>query len=126
MKKKTTIKKGPLGTPLGNPLGYFNSQKAKRSAEPKQTLRKAQDGIAAGPLTKRDSENLDRNFPSTVTPVPMDPWYNTYSYKKIGANRGGDPVADEADERKEKEAFMRRSENFNKKKKGGVIKSKKK
>jgi len=44
MKKKSTVKKGPLGTPLGNPLGYFNSQKAKRSSEPKQRLVKRQDG----------------------------------------------------------------------------------
>ena len=44
MKKTNKVKMGPLGTPLGNPLGYFNSQKAKRSVEPKQTLRKAQNG----------------------------------------------------------------------------------
>jgi len=45
MKKTNKVKMGPLGTPLGNPLGYFNSQKAKKSVEPKQTLRKAQNGI---------------------------------------------------------------------------------
>ncbi len=44
MKKTTKVKMGPLGTPLGNPLGYFNSLKGKKT-EPKQTLRKAQDGI---------------------------------------------------------------------------------
>lgn len=91
MKKKTTAKKGPLGTPLGNPLGYFNSQKAKRSTEPKQTLRKAQYGasmpvkpeppfgpgtdpstglyssdrpVYAGPFEQRDAEDLERAFPS--------------------------------------------------------------
>ena len=45
MKKTNKVKMGPLGTPLGNPLGYFNSLKSKRTAEPKQTLKKAQDGI---------------------------------------------------------------------------------
>jgi hypothetical protein len=49
MKKTNKVKMGPLGTPLGNPLGYFNSLKAKRSVEPKQTLRKAQDGVAVDP-----------------------------------------------------------------------------
>jgi len=44
MKKTNKVKMGPLGTPLGNPLGYFNSLKGKKT-EPKQTLRKAQDGI---------------------------------------------------------------------------------
>ena len=44
MKKTNKVKMGPLGTPLGNALGYFNSLKAKTKAEPKQTLRKAQNG----------------------------------------------------------------------------------
>jgi hypothetical protein len=39
MKKTNKVKMGPLGTPLGNPLGYFNSLKAKRSVEPRQTLK---------------------------------------------------------------------------------------
>ena len=45
MKKINKVKMSPLGTPLGNPLGYFNSLKGKPKAEPKQTLRKAQNGI---------------------------------------------------------------------------------
>jgi hypothetical protein len=44
MKKTNKVKIGPLGTPLGNPLAYFNSLKGKPRAEPKQTLRKAQNG----------------------------------------------------------------------------------
>jgi len=79
MKKTTKTKMGPLGTPLGNPLGFFNSLKAKRSAAPKQTLRKAPDGISvrniyAGPITEADSKILDRNYPSTVSPsIPYAP-----------------------------------------------------
>jgi hypothetical protein len=61
MKKTTKTKMGPLGTPLGNPLGYFNSQKAKRSAEPKQNLRKAQNGgpMYSGPLNETESRATD-------------------------------------------------------------------
>jgi len=91
MKKTNKVKMGPLGTPLGNPLGYFNSLKSKRTAEPKQTLRKAQDGIYvggtkdnpsnvpptfeqvgikntyAGPLNEKDQLGLDRMYPSTAS-----------------------------------------------------------
>ena len=49
MKKTNKVKMGPLGTPLGNPLRYFNSLKSKRIVEPKQTLRKAQNGDAGRP-----------------------------------------------------------------------------
>jgi hypothetical protein len=31
MKKTNKVKMGPLGTPLGNPLGYFNSLKGKKN-----------------------------------------------------------------------------------------------
>jgi hypothetical protein len=43
MKKRTPIKKGPLGTPLGNPVGYFNNS---RSA-----LKKAQEGTETKKIT---------------------------------------------------------------------------
>jgi len=61
MKKTNKSKTGPLGTPLGNPLGYFNSQKAKRSVEPKQKLRRAQDGgpMYSGPLNETESKAID-------------------------------------------------------------------
>ena len=81
MKKTNKVKIGPLGTPLGNPLAYFNSLKGKPRPEPKQTLRKAQYGyspgtdpstglyssdrpVYAGPLEQRDAEDLERFFPS--------------------------------------------------------------
>jgi len=44
MKKTNKVKMSSLGTPLGNPLGYFNSLKGKTKVEPKQTLKKAQNG----------------------------------------------------------------------------------
>jgi len=77
MKKTTKPKMGPLGTPLGNPLGYFNSQKAKRSAEPKQKLRKAQDGMAVGPLEKGTMEYLDVKYPGTALKF-QGPYSNDY------------------------------------------------
>jgi hypothetical protein len=52
MKKTSNSKKGtmPGGAPKGmNPLAYFNSLKGKTKTEPKQTLRKAQDGGIASP-----------------------------------------------------------------------------
>ena len=91
MKKTNKVKMGPLGTPLGNPLGYFNSQKAKRSAEPKQTLRKAQDGAVvdaeyeaykqqkqAAANKKRDTEftpgQQGKTMGSGATKIPYDVW----------------------------------------------------
>ena len=47
MKKTSNNKKGtmPAGAPKGmNPLAYFNSLKGKAKVEPKQTLKKAQNG----------------------------------------------------------------------------------
>jgi hypothetical protein len=64
--KKTKQKMGPLGTPLGNPLRYFNSQKGKKAIEPKQTLKKAQYGLTAGPLDQNTSKYLDARYPGTA------------------------------------------------------------
>jgi hypothetical protein len=85
MKKTNKPKMGPLGTPLGNPLGYFNSQKAKRSVEPKQKLRKAQDGIAAGPFEKGTSEYLDAKYPGTAMKFrgPVDPEWEADQRDKV-------------------------------------------
>jgi hypothetical protein len=78
MKKTNKPKMGPLGTPLGNPLGYFNSLKAKRSSEPKQKLRRAQDGEqVSGPLTEFTTNRIKSLTPSVDTPIPYDPKYNT-------------------------------------------------
>ena len=114
MKKTNKVKMGPLGTPLGNPLGYFNSQKAKRSAEPKQNLRKAQNGISVpymggtkqnpsnvaptfdqvgikntyqGPLTEKDQLGLDRSFPSTAFAPTLSGKGAPASYSKSGRIR---------------------------------------
>jgi hypothetical protein len=78
MKKTNKVKMGPLGTPLGNPLGYFNSLKSKRTAEPKQTLRKAQEGgRTAGPFDENTSKYLDKTYPGTALKFqgPVDPNY---------------------------------------------------
>lgn len=77
MKKTNKTKMGPLGTPLGNPLAYFNSQKGKRSAEPKQKLRKAQDGRAVGPMEKGTVEYLDTKYPGTALKF-QGPYSNDY------------------------------------------------
>jgi len=120
MKKINKVKMGPLGTPLGNPLGYFNSSKGKKT-EPKQTLRKAQDGqsVYSGPFTEERTKSLDKKFPSTVTPIGMNPWYNTKSYINTGGNVGDDPVGDENKERANYENFLRQDSKL---KKGGTHK----
>jgi hypothetical protein len=91
MKKINKVKMGPLGNPLGNPLGFFNSQKAKRSAEPKQTLRKANNGVVvdagyeaykkqqeAAANKKRDTEFTPgqqfKTMGSGTTQIPYDVW----------------------------------------------------
>jgi len=123
MKKTNKVKMGPLGTPLGNALGYFNSLKAKTKVEPKQTLRKAQDGqsVYSGPFSEKRTKSLDTKFPSTVTPIGMNPWYNTKSYINTGGNVGDDPVGDEKKERANYENFLRQDSKL---KKGGSTKSK--
>jgi hypothetical protein len=78
MKKTSKVKMGPLGTPLGNPLGYFNSLKSKRTAEPKQTLKKAREGgRTAGPFDENTSKYLDARYPGTALKFqgPVDPNY---------------------------------------------------
>lgn len=75
MGKTNKVKMGPLGTPLGNPLGFFNSQKAKRSVEPKQTLRKAQFGI---PPTDPPTSNFTGKMigPQNEGVVDKGYWFN--------------------------------------------------
>ena len=90
MKKTNKVKMGPLGTPLGNPLGYFNSLKSKRTAEPKQTLRKAQNGMTSGPLDENTSKYLDARYPGTALKFqgPVDPNYEAEQREKVADTRG--------------------------------------
>ena len=91
MKKTTKVKMGPLGTPLGNALGYFNSLKSKRTAEPKQTLKKAQEGgRTSGPLDENTSKYLDARYPGTALKFqgPVDPNYEAEQREKVADTRG--------------------------------------
>ena len=91
MKKTNKVKMGPLGTPLGNPLGYFNSLKSKRTAEPKQTLKKAQEGgRTAGPFDENTSKYLDKTYPGTALKFqgPVDPNYEAEQREKVADTRG--------------------------------------
>ena len=102
MKKTSNSKKGtmPAGAPKGmHPLTYFNSLKGKPKTEPKQTLRKAQNGLSfkntySGPLTESDSKRLDQQFPSTVKNEPN----RTY---------GDNAVANEKEDRAAFENYLR-------------------
>ncbi len=86
MKKKTStskVKKGPLGTPLGNPIGYFNSKKSlvkKQNGggteDPEYLAYKAQKQAAAD--KKRDTEftpgQQGKFMGSGMGKIPYDLW----------------------------------------------------
>ena len=72
MKKTNKVKMGPLGTPLGNPLGYFNSLKGKKT-EPKQTLRKAQDGFEMNGYGEDSNMLIDKPGYSSGYKKPVSP-----------------------------------------------------
>ena len=74
MKKTNKVKMGPLGTPLGNPLAYFNSQKSKRSVEPRQKFK-------FGGLRKKDCGG------DTGIPCPEGTGVDAAG-KPLGANVG--------------------------------------
>lgn len=111
--------------------GKVTTKKIQAGSSSKTSkLKKAQDGIStgeeplySGPLTERQTKHLDKKFPSTVTPIPMNPWYNTKLYKDTGYNMGEDPVGTEKAERDDYEKFYRSDAN-GKFKKGGVAKKK--
>jgi hypothetical protein len=86
----------------------------------KKPLKKAQDGIVAGPFTEKTAKMLDNNYPSTSAKIPLDPFYQTNSYKKTGANRPY-AVEDETFNRIDREEFQRSPKIF--KKKGGATKT---
>jgi hypothetical protein len=82
MKKGGSVKKGssikrkttPTGAPKGmNPLVYFNSLKGKTKAEPKQNLRKAQDGIEMNGYGEDTNMMIDKPGYSSGTKAPVRP-----------------------------------------------------
>ena len=123
MKKTNKVKMGPLGTPLGNPLGYFNSLKGKRSVEPKQTLRKAQNGdfvkdnILKGvfpnsptKFSSGDIKTMDAMYPSTkIIPLSEKRGPRINSPVNFG-NRlsNADAIDDERFNRKMEEEHLRK------------------
>jgi hypothetical protein len=123
-----------------NPLTFFNNSKASAIKKAnsdmktfKKSLTKANNGkqvtgepeepMYSGPFTKRQTKLLDEKFPSTVTPAPNNPWYNTKSYKDTGSNMGENPVGREKNDRVDYENFLRTDNRINFKK-GGIIKKK--
>jgi hypothetical protein len=74
MKKTNKVKMGPLGTPLGNPLAYFNSLKGKTKTEPKQTLIKAQKGRSGSGMGSMAAD--DAAFDAMMNPPTSTPIHN--------------------------------------------------
>jgi len=130
--KKTTSKQkmGPLGNPLGNPLGFFNSLKGKTKPEPKQTLKKAQDGIVTnttqGPLSKEDTERIDERYNNDINLA------NKMGIGKYLPTIGGySPMPelrkkDNIEQVRSSPTFNTSKTNLYKQKKGGPVKYKKK
>jgi len=85
MKKTNKVKMSPLGTTLGNPLGYFNSLKGKTKVEPKQTLRKAQNGG----YTVTNADGSPMTTPEGYRP-PSVPSYP--DFKKLRKTNPTDPA----------------------------------
>ena len=128
MKKTNKVKMGPLGTPLGNPLGYFNSLKAKAKAEPKQTLRKAQDGLTAGPFDENTSKYLDARYPGTALKFqgPVDSNYEADQRDNVAQPRstGWNRISDLEKWDREREEEMMRSKGWNEDFNAGPMKTK--
>jgi hypothetical protein len=90
MKKTNKVKMGPLGTPLGNPLKFFREGGAKKSVEPKQTLRKAGNGdIVKNNILKGTFGNISPKFSSGDIKT-MDAMYP--STKIIPLSEGKGPL----------------------------------
>jgi hypothetical protein len=88
MKKTSNNKKGtmPAGAPKGmNPLAYFNSLKGKAKAEPKQTLKKAQNGG----YTVTNADGSPMTTPEGYRP-PSVPSYP--DFKKLRKTNPMDPA----------------------------------
>jgi hypothetical protein len=87
MKKTSNNKKGtmPAGAPKGmNPLAYFNSLKGKTKTEPKQNLKKAQEGTE---MTAQDI--MDAKTQNT---------YNQISSLKDNQNANRQQIMDSSNE----------------------------
>ena len=85
MKKKDSIKKGPLGTPLGNPISYFNNSRL--------ALRKAQEGGEEG-VAKRyflNKETKNKEKEKEITENRANRIANRYS-KQEGSRSGKDEL----------------------------------
>jgi hypothetical protein len=88
MKKKDSIKKGPLGTPLGNPISYFNNSRL--------ALRKAQEGvevkkkITATSDWAKDAANSGKSWYSMTDQERKD--YKTNYYKPPASVTPAKPV----------------------------------
>jgi hypothetical protein len=119
---------GPLGTPLGNPLGYFNSLKGKNKVEPKQTLRKAQDGLTAGPFDENTSKYLDARYPGTALKFqgPVDPNYEADQRDNVAQPRstGWNRISDLEKWDREREEKIMRSKGWNEDFNAGPMKTK--
>ena len=126
MKKTNKVKMSPLGTPLGNPLGYFNSLKGKAKAEPKQTLKKAQNGlpVKSGPLSEEDTKRLDlyyKNNMEKANKIGKGSTPSLEGYSAIPMNQRND--VENMIRTDESKSFNTQKVNV---KKGGSVKSKKK
>ena len=132
MKKTNKVKMGPLGTPLGNALGYFNSLKGKTKVEPKQTLRKAQDGI------EMNDDMINKAGSTGGYKKPMRTEFDAYKEKLANEqyNSAREKVRDTSRKlfndtitnRQKTDSLNEymRNNPIPPKKKGGVVKSKKK
>lgn len=68
-----------------NPITFFREANEKRQAAVKKSLRKAQDGIIAGPYEEGTAKYLDAKYPGTAMKFtgPVDPSYEADQRDKV-------------------------------------------
>ena len=68
-----------------NPITFFREANEKRQAAVKKSLRKAQDGIIAGPYEEGTAKYLDAKYPGTAMKFtgPVDPNYEADERDKV-------------------------------------------